>query len=96
VRALELRRDAGVAAEIPAHWLLDSPGVAHVLDTARRLARAPGAPILVEGERGTGVPELARFIHNSDPIARAKRFRAMTAHLINPSEMRGLGSMPIG
>jgi DNA-binding NtrC family response regulator len=89
VRALELRRDAGLAAEIPGHWLLDSPGVAHVLDTAKRLARAPGAPILIEGERGAGVPELARFVHNGDPIARAKRFRAMTAHLINPSEIRG-------
>ena len=60
-----------------------------MLDTAKRLARAPGVPILIEGERGTGVPELARFVHNSDPIARSKRFRAMTAHLINPSEIRG-------
>ena len=56
---------------------------------ARKLARAPGAPILIEGERGTGVPELARMIHDADPIARTKRFRFIAAHLVGSSEMRG-------
>ena len=86
---LERRRDAGIAAELPEHWLLDSPGVQHVLDLARRLALAPGAPILIEGERGTGVPELARLIHDADPIARLKPLRSLAAHLVRPSEMRG-------
>jgi DNA-binding NtrC family response regulator len=87
--ALETRRAAGLAGEMPGHWLLDSPGLATVMDLARRLARAPGAPILVEGERGSGVPELARMIHDTDPIARGGRFQMMPAHLLARPDMRG-------
>jgi DNA-binding NtrC family response regulator len=87
--ALEARRAAGFSGEMPGHWLLDSPGLAPVMELARRLARAPGAPILIEGERGSGVPELARMIHDSDPIARRGRFLSMTAHLAAPPDMRG-------
>ena len=86
---MELRRAASVAAEIPGHWLLDSPGVASVLEMAKRLARAPGAPVLIQGERGTGVTELARVIHDEDPIARTERMRAIAAHMISPTNMRG-------
>jgi DNA-binding NtrC family response regulator len=91
---LERRRDAGMAAELPEHWLLDSSGVKAVVDLARRLALAPGAPILIKGERGTGVPELARLIHDADPIARVKPFRSLPAHLVRSSEMRG--AAPVG
>lgn len=88
-RALELRRAATVAAEIPGLWLLDSPGVAGAIEIAKRLARAPGAPVLIEGERGTGVVELGRVIHDADPIAGAGRMRVIGAHLVSPSDMRG-------
>lgn len=93
-RVLEDRRAASLAGEIPGHWLLDSPGLAGVLAMARRLARAPGAPVLIEGQRGSGVLELARLIHDADPVARTGRLRAMSAHLVSPSEMRG--SVPHG
>lgn len=88
-RTLEVRRTASHAGEIPGSWLLDSPGLARVLDMARRLARAPGAPVLIEGERGTGVLELGRLIHDADPIAREGKLRVMAAHLVSPAEMRG-------
>ena len=86
---LEARRAAGFAGEMPGHWLLDSPGLAAVMDLDRRLARAPGAPILIEGERGSGVAELARMIHDADPIARMGRFQMMAAHLAVRPDMRG-------
>jgi DNA-binding NtrC family response regulator len=89
IHALEARSAAGLAGEMPGHWLLDSPGLATVVDLARRLARAPGAPILIEGERGSGVPELARMIHDADPIARQGRFQMMAAHLAARPDMRG-------
>lgn len=89
---LEARRTASIAGEIPGSWLLDSPGLARVLDMAGRLARAPGAPVLIEGERGTGVLELARLIHDADPVARAGKLRVMAAQLVGPSEMRGGGA----
>ena len=88
-RVLELRRAATVTAEIPGLWLLESAGVAVALETAKRLARAPGAPVLIEGERGTGVLELARVIHDADPIAGARRMKVIAAHLVSPSDMRG-------
>jgi len=87
--AMEARRVAGLAGEMTGHWLLDSPGLAAVMDLARRLARAPGAPILLEGERGSGVPELARVIHEADPIARRGRFQMMASHLAARPDMRG-------
>ena len=88
-RTLEMRRAASLAGEIPGSWLLDSPGLARVLDMAKRLARAPRVPVLIEGQRGTGVMELARLIHDADPIARAEKLRVMAAQLIGPSEFRG-------
>jgi two-component system, NtrC family, response regulator AtoC len=88
-RALEARRLASLAAEIPGHWLLDSPGLAGVLDMARRLAWAPTVPVLIEGERGTGVLELARLIHDADPVAQTGRLLSLAANLVSPSDMRG-------
>ena len=88
-RALGIRRAAALAGQMPGYWLLDSPGLTGVVATAKRLARAPGVPVLIEGERGTGVVELARVIHDADPTARRARMRVMPAHLVGPSEMRG-------
>jgi DNA-binding NtrC family response regulator len=60
-----------------------------VLEMARRLAQAPGTPILIEGERGTGVPELARLIHDADPAARRGRWWMISGSLVTPPDMRG-------
>jgi len=87
--ALQARRAEGLAGEIPGHWILDAPGLASVLELARRLARAPGAPILIEGERGVGVAQLARLIHDTDPSASRSRFRTMAGQLMSPPDMRG-------
>jgi DNA-binding NtrC family response regulator len=75
---------------MPSSWLFDSPGMAGVMEMAKRLARAPGVPVLIEGERGTGVPELARLIHAEDPVARTGRLRAMAAAAVSPADMRGV------
>lgn len=92
-RALRARRAASLTGEIPGYWLLDSPGMASVLDMARRLARAPGVPVLIQGDRGAGTQELARVIHDEDPVAREERLYVMTASLIGPAETRG---RPVG
>jgi len=88
-QALHARRAAGLAGEIPGHWMLDSPGLAPMLELAKRLARAHGAPILIEGERGSGVAELARLIHDLDPVAHRGRFRTMTGQFAPPPDLRG-------
>lgn len=81
-RALEARREATLKADLPGHWILDSPALVPVLDLARRLARAPGTPILIEGERGTGVAELARLIHDADPVAGSAQLRILPARMV--------------
>ncbi|MGB8296890.1 MAG: hypothetical protein WCG85_15785 [Polyangia bacterium] len=48
---------------------------------------------MIEGERGTGVPELARLIHDEDPIARTERLREIPADLVSISGMRGWGGV---
>jgi DNA-binding NtrC family response regulator len=88
-QTLQDRRAAGLAGEIPGDWMLDSPGLVHVLELARKLSRAPGAPILIEGERGCCLAELARLIHDADPSAQGKRFRTVTGQLASPPDMRG-------
>ena len=87
-RALEYRRAVGAAGEIPGYWLLDSPSLTEVTDLARRLSLSPGVPVLIQGERGTGVPELARLIHDADPIARTGHWRTMGGPIVNPPDMR--------
>ena len=87
--ALEVRRASSLAGEIPWSWLLDSPGLVGVVETAKRLARAPGVPALIEGERGTGVSELARLIHEEDPIARAGQLRLLAASTVSSVDARG-------
>ena len=96
-RALRARRAASLTGQIPYYWLLDTPGLAGVIDLARRLARAPGVPVLIQGERGAGIQELARLIHEADPTARQERLCTMTSSLIGPAEARGrpLGTLLI-
>lgn len=85
---LRARRLAGLDMGIPGYWLLDSPGLSGVLDLARRLAKVPGLPILIEGERGVGAQELARLIHDTDPVANLERLRTMSAASIGSVEIR--------
>jgi len=88
-RALEIRRAASVAGEVPGFWMLDSPGLSEVVGMASRLAKVPGLPILIQGERGTGVGELARMIHAADPVARQQSLRIVPANQIGLSDTRG-------
>jgi DNA-binding NtrC family response regulator len=89
VRALEGRRAAAVASEVPSHWLLDSPKLAAVLAIAKRLATVATTPIIVQGERGCGIKELARLVHDEDPSAKMGQFRAAPAQFVSATEMRG-------
>jgi len=86
---LEIRRGAAHAIQVPESWLLDSPSLEGVVRSARRLARLAGAPILVQGERGLGLAELARLVHEEDPLARERRFRIIAAGQVRTAAMRG-------
>ncbi len=89
IRALERRRIAATAMECPSHWLLEGPALVPVLSLARRIAKVATTPVLIQGERGCGVQELARLIHDADPVAQAGRFRTVAAQFVGPTEMRG-------
>ena len=80
--ALRSRRDAAIGRGVSGLALLESAGMATALDTARRLARGVGTPILVQGERGSCLVELAQFIHESDPTSRHAQFRVMGGHFV--------------
>ena len=88
-RALERRRTAANAIECPSHWLLDSGSLESVVSLAKRIAKVATTPVLIQGERGCGVQELARVIHDADPVARAGRFRTVTGKFVGQAEMRG-------
>ncbi len=88
-RALAKRRQAAAALECPSRWLLEGPSVGPVVDLARRIAKVPTMPIIIQGEVGCGVQELARLVHDADPVARDGRFRSMNAQFVTPVEMRG-------
>jgi DNA-binding NtrC family response regulator len=60
---LEQRRLSAAATTSPYDWFFDTPRLAPVLALARRVAATPSSPVIVTGERGVGVAELARFIH---------------------------------
>jgi DNA-binding NtrC family response regulator len=89
VRALEQRRAAALANEYPIHWLLESASMATLAESARRIARTATTPILIQGERGCGVQELGRLVHDDDAAARGRRFKVVPARLVGPAEMRG-------
>jgi two-component system response regulator AtoC len=80
---LRSRRDAALARNVSGAALLESRGMADALDTAKRLARGIGTPILVQGERGSCLVELAQFIHESDVTSRHAQFRAMPGHFVD-------------
>jgi two-component system NtrC family response regulator len=52
-------------AELP----LRSAAYLRVLDQVRRFARARNAPVLIEGETGTGKTRIARLLHTQSPRA---------------------------
>jgi DNA-binding NtrC family response regulator len=82
---LRARREAAQALGVPADALLDSTGMTDVLTTARRLAGLSGTSVLVQGERGTGLREIARYIHDEDLSSRNAQFRALAAqHVGDP------------
>lgn len=86
-RVLSERRAVASALNIPGYWLLDSPGLSRVLASARRLAGVPGAPILIQAERGSGATELARLVHDTGPETSKRPFRAVPSYAINESEV---------
>jgi DNA-binding NtrC family response regulator len=67
---LEQRRLSAAATTSPYDWFFDTPRLAPVLALARRVAATPSSPVIVTGERGVGVAELARFVHEETRTAR--------------------------
>jgi two-component system nitrogen regulation response regulator NtrX len=90
-RALEGRREVANASEVPGDWLLDSPGMTAVVAAAKKLAASPGTPAIIHGGRGSGVPELARLVHEADPQTRTGAFRSVPAYLAGPPEISQRG-----
>ena len=88
-RALDRRRAAAASREVPGRWLLETPRLTRTLDVAKRLAARPNTPIIIQGERGVGVRELARFVHDEDREGSAGRFRVVPAHAVDAAAMRG-------
>jgi serine/threonine-protein kinase PknK len=62
--ARELGRGVEPARSSP--LIGDSPALAHVITSARRVARSD-APVLITGESGTGKELLARLVHDESP-----------------------------
>jgi two-component system response regulator AtoC len=79
---LRARRDLALAQVVPADGLLESAGMMEVLRDARRLAGISGAPMLLQGERGTGLLELARYVHEQDLSTRNGQFRVMASRFV--------------
>ena len=88
-QTLGIRRAAAEAHAMPRYWVLEAPALDKTVEDARKLAKMTAAPILVQGEPGSGVPEIARLVHDSDPAASALGFRSMPGYVVSPTEMRG-------
>ena len=66
----------------PAHGIIaESPGMLEAIDLARRVARV-NAPVLVQGETGTGKELFARLIHTEYSGGRDKPFVAINCGAI--------------
>jgi DNA-binding NtrC family response regulator len=57
--------------------LAETPALVDLFDLARRVAKSPDTPVLILGERGTGIDDLARFIHDQTPSHRGHRFTSV-------------------
>lgn len=85
----EVRRAVAEANATPRDWILDSPTLEKTIEDARKLARIVSTPILVQGEPGSGVPEIGKLVHDSDPVASSLGFRSVPAYVVSSTEMRG-------
>ncbi|HTA18435.1 MAG TPA: hypothetical protein VK989_04040 [Polyangia bacterium] len=81
-QVLESRRIAAASQRVSGAVLLESKGMTDALDTAKRLARVAGLPILIHGERGSCLLELARLIHESDPSSQRAPFRVVAGRFV--------------
>jgi DNA-binding NtrC family response regulator len=81
-QVLQSRRITAASQRVSGSVLLESTGMNEALDTAKRLARVAGLPVLVHGERGSCLLELARLIHESDPSSQHAPFRVMAGRFV--------------
>ena len=54
--------------------LSETPALAELFAVARKVAKSPDTPVLILGERGSGVEDLARFIHDKTPSRGPRHF----------------------
>ena len=88
---LEQRRLSVAAATSPCDWFLDTPRLAPVMALARRVAGIPTVPVIVRGERGVGVAELCRFLHDETRLGRSGRlWRLPAAEAGSPARRGGV------
>jgi NtrC-family two-component system response regulator AlgB len=57
--------------------LAETPALVELFELARRVAKSPDTPVLILGERGTGIDDLARFIHDETPSHRGHAFTSV-------------------
>lgn len=57
--------------------LRETPALAALFATSRKVAESPSPHVLIYGERGSGIEDVARFIHQSTPRSRARDFVAV-------------------
>ncbi len=86
-RTLQQRQAAAPSGAGAGSWLLDSPRVTATLSLASKIAATPTVPVILSGERGTGVSDLARWIHDHDPGSTCGRFVQTSGHLAVPGEV---------
>jgi DNA-binding NtrC family response regulator len=86
--AIERRRAMAAEARCPEHWSLDTPRVADVVALAKRVGAMPGVPVIVSGERGVGVGEVTRVIHEATPDEERGHLSCLAAHALGSGDIR--------
>ncbi|MGD0835836.1 MAG: helix-turn-helix domain-containing protein [Polyangia bacterium] len=83
------RQEAARALAAPAPWILEVPGMVEAVELARLAARMPYCPVFMQAEVGSGMPELAKLIHELDPLTKGLSFKSIPGYSLSPTEMRG-------
>ncbi|MFC0219474.1 DNA-binding NtrC family response regulator [Pseudochelatococcus lubricantis] len=87
LRTQNLVQTLGARAPSPAGIVADDPAMVRALSVAGRAARAPGLPVLIEGEAGSGREMLARLIHAGGEERRTRPFAILRCAIATPASL---------